>query len=77
MNAVVLVLAECHMQWQRTSGGIYFIAMYWELTMLCHFKLIKDRQNADTQTDILNTLVFFCNGSTNNAVVDCRDTVEG
>ena len=43
MNAVVLVLAECHIQWQRTSGGIYFIAMYWELTMLCHFKLIKDR----------------------------------
>ena len=44
-NAVVLVLGECQFSipkylWRISTLLYSCIVMYWELTMLCHFKLI-------------------------------------
>ena len=46
-NAIVLVLRECQISiptyiWGYIYPPIKFISMYWELTMLCHFKVIAD-----------------------------------
>ena len=53
-NAVVLVLRECQMSIVTYLMGVSTlikscIVMYWELTMLCHFKVIADIQT-HTQT---------------------------
>ena len=44
VNAVVLLLGECQMSIPTYLLCIstYNIAMHWELTMLCHFKVIAD-----------------------------------
>ena len=44
VNAVVQVLGECQMSIPTYLLCIftYNIAMYWELTMLCHFKVVAD-----------------------------------
>ena len=54
-NAFVLVLGECQTEngnvpkrWGVITLIYSCVAMYWELTMLCHFKIIADRQT-DTQ----------------------------
>ena len=61
MNAVVLVLGECQIPMATYLRGhlpsYRCITMHWELTMLCHYKVITDGH-----THTLNRL----RGSTNH-----------
>ena len=46
-NAVVLVIGDCQISiptylWGISTVLYSCIAVYWELTMLCHFKVVAD-----------------------------------